>query len=112
MSGQAEVTYASPSLRILEMTAPVGIRLIGHLDLSDRDGLGRVLKRTLSVRRDLYIDLSKLDYADVGGMSFAGSEAQADRVQSRHRGYTAAVADPAVPLDGAATTTAGRPGSA
>jgi hypothetical protein len=73
MSGQAEVTYASPSLRILEMTAPVGIRLIGHLDLSDRDGLGRVLKRTLSVRRDLYIDLSKLDYADVGGMSFAGS---------------------------------------
>ena len=29
MSGQAEVIYASPSLRILEMTAPVGIRLIG-----------------------------------------------------------------------------------
>jgi hypothetical protein len=68
MSGQAEVIYASPSLRILEMTAPVGMRLIGHIDLSDRDGLGRVLKRMLSVRRDLYIDLSKLDYADVGGM--------------------------------------------
>jgi len=47
MSGQAEVISASPSLRILEMTAPVGIRLIGHVDLSDRDELERALKRML-----------------------------------------------------------------
>ena len=58
----------SPSLRILEMTAPVGIRLIGHVDLSDRDELKRALKRMLSARRDLYIDLAKLEDADVGGM--------------------------------------------
>ena len=68
MSGQAEVIYASPSLRILEMTAPVGIRLIGHVDLSERDELERALKRMLTVGRDLYVDLSELEYADVGGM--------------------------------------------
>jgi anti-anti-sigma factor len=68
MSVQAEVIYESPSLRILEMTAPVGIRLIGHIDLSDRDELERALKRMFSVRPDVYIDLSELEYADVGGM--------------------------------------------
>src|SRR5262245_55317537 len=68
MSGQTEVIYASPSLRILEMIAPAGIRLIGHIDLSDRHELEHALKRMLGVRHDLYVDLSELQYADVGGM--------------------------------------------
>ena len=68
MNGQAGVIYESPSLRILEMTAPVGIRLIGHVDLSDRDELERALKRLISARTDIYIDLLKLEYTDVGGM--------------------------------------------
>jgi anti-anti-sigma factor len=68
MDGQAGVIYESPSLRILEMTAPVGIRLIGHVELSDRDELERALKRLFSTRPDIYIDLSKLEYTDVGGM--------------------------------------------
>lgn len=68
MSGSAEVIYASPSLRILEMTAPVGIRLIGHVDLSDREELERALKHMSAARRDLHVDLSALEYADVGGM--------------------------------------------
>src|SRR5262245_38518948 len=68
MNGQAEVIYESPSLRILEMTTPVGIRLLGHVELSDREELERALKRLFSGRPDVYIDLSKLEYADVGGM--------------------------------------------
>lgn len=68
MSTPAELVYESPSLRILEMSSPVGIRLVGHVELGDRAELERVLKRMFGIHRDLYVDVADVEFMDVGGM--------------------------------------------
>ena len=64
----AVVVYEDQALRILLSEAPLGLRLIGHADLSHRAAIERALRRTERGLSDVLLDLSGLEFIDVGGV--------------------------------------------
>ena len=66
--GDAVVVYEDQALRIFLSEAPLGLRLIGHADLSHRAAIERALRRTERGMSDVLVDLSGLEFIDVGGV--------------------------------------------
>ncbi len=52
--------------RIEKRTGPAGLRLYGSLDVDARSVLDRELENGLRDGRDLYVDLSQLEFIEVG----------------------------------------------
>jgi anti-anti-sigma factor len=64
----AVVAYEDQALRILLSEAPLGLRLIGHADLSHRAAIERALRRMERGMSDVLVDLTGLEFIDVGGV--------------------------------------------
>jgi anti-anti-sigma factor len=61
------VVYEDRVLCILLSEAPLRLRLIGQADLSHRAALERALRRTERGVSDVLVDLTELEFIDVGG---------------------------------------------
>jgi anti-anti-sigma regulatory factor len=68
MSTDSVVLHQDSVCRIEKSTNPAGLRLYGSLDLDARSILDRELEGALRDGRDLYVDLSHLDFIEVGCM--------------------------------------------
>ena len=54
--------------QILWTGTPPGLRLVGQVDLSHRPVLEQALHRAVRYEGDLYVDVSALEFIDVGGV--------------------------------------------
>jgi anti-anti-sigma regulatory factor len=61
------VFYEDRVLRVLLSEAPLGLRLIGQADLSHRGVIDQALRRTERGVGDVLVDLTELEFIDVGG---------------------------------------------
>lgn len=66
--GDGVALYEDRALRILLLEAPLELRLIGQGDLSHRAAIERALRRTERGVSDLVVDLTELEFIDVGGV--------------------------------------------
>ncbi len=65
----SDAAYVDRNFQVHVLTEPCGLRLVGQVDLSHRAVLERELNRAVNGGgADLYLDISSLDFIDVGGM--------------------------------------------
>jgi anti-anti-sigma regulatory factor len=62
------VLYEDRALRVLLLEEPLGLRLIGQADLSHRAAIEQALRRTERGVSDVLVDLTELEFIDVGGV--------------------------------------------
>jgi anti-anti-sigma factor len=66
MSTDSIVLHDDPVCRIEKSRDPAGLRLYGNLDVDARPILDRELENAIRDGRDLYVDLSQLEFIEVG----------------------------------------------
>jgi anti-anti-sigma factor len=64
----AQTLHDGASFQIIELTQPVGLRLVGRVDVAEHTVLEAAVHRFLDRTGDLHVDLTHLDFVDVGGM--------------------------------------------
>jgi anti-anti-sigma factor len=63
-----QVLHESHTFQIVKSSNPRGLRLYGSIDIAARSALEHELKEALREGADLYVDLSGVEFIDVGGM--------------------------------------------
>jgi anti-anti-sigma factor len=68
VSAVTQTLHDGGSFKIIELAQPIGLRLVGRIDVAEHTVLQTAVQRFLDRTGDLYLDLTDLDFVDVGGM--------------------------------------------
>jgi len=79
------VLYQDKQLLIMQLSRPVGLRLIGEVDAANVEAVTGVLNTTLTANQgaDVHVDLAGLEFSDVSGIR--ALVAAAERVNGSRR---------------------------